>query len=110
MKIELKLTATQLAYIGMSFEALCEDNAPKFGILTRKEKASYTIAQDIADKLHNKIRAINRKSTKKLIKATFKYHEAFAINYLTQKDKDFHTDPYLKAVAQNIYSQLDPKL
>lgn len=110
MKIEVKLTAPQLAYIAMRSHAFCEDNRPKFGILTRKEKAALTIAQDVADKLHTKARTLNRGKPKKDHKVTFKYHEALSVNYFAFHDKDNKTDDFIRSLAQNIHSQLDPLL
>jgi len=110
MKIELNLTPAQLAYLGMRFDSFCEQNKPKFNVLNRRSKATFTIAQDVADKLHTKVRALSRGTPKKSSKITLKYHEAFSVHYFVMSDKDNQTDNYLKTLALNIFIQLDPKL
>jgi len=110
MKIELKLTAPQLAYLGMRFDAFCEQNKRRFPVLDRRSKAAFTIAQDVADKLHSKVRILNRGTPKKSYKITFKYHEAHSVQYFVMSDKDNNSDNYIRTLAQNIFLELDPKL
>ena len=109
MIIALKLTAAQLAYLDTFFESYCEETKIKFGTLSKEEKTTFSIAQDVADKLHTKARTANRSAKKKEYKVSFKYHEAHAINHFISYDVS-NDDQYISSVAQNIYSQLDPKL
>lgn len=111
MKIELKISPAQLVYVATVFEAFCEANKGKWATMTRKDKAAFTIAQDVADKLHNRARTASRPAKAgKQLKVTFKYHEALAVNSFAMHDKDKATDSFIRSLASNIYLQLDPKL
>lgn len=110
MKVELILTAPQLAYLATSFDSFCEHYKPKWSTLPQKDKATYTIIQDVADKLTTKVRTLGRKANPKPSKMTFKYHEAHAINAYLLLAKDTYKDDYIKSLAINIFSQIDQKL
>lgn len=111
MKIELKLTSAQIAFLATVINSFVDDHKQKFISMSRQEKAAYTIAVDIADKLHNKVRILNRKvSSSKPHKISFKYHEAHGINYFVRNLKDSGHDDYFDSVALTIFIQLDQKL
>ena len=117
MKIELQLTAAQILFISAVTNDFVARNKKTIGFKTRQEKAVYSMAMDVADKLHTKERAIERKfdaNSQKLHKLTFKYHEAHCIHYFVWKLKDSpaknDNDIYFNSVASNIFSQLDQKL
>ncbi len=118
MKIELNLTQAQILFLSAVINKFVEDCRDKVVRMSRQEKAAYTIAVDVADKLHAKARILERgfnAKSKKLYKMTFKYHEARGINYFVRTLKDCPVDDapdsyYFNSLALNIYLQLDPKL
>jgi len=118
MKVELELTTPQFVYLSAAFHNFCESNKPVFHTLGRQEKAMYTIIQSIADKLYTRTRTLSRQSTAsktkkgkpKLHKLTLIYYEAHAVSAYMFQAKDNAPDEFLRAVSNNIYSQLEQKL
>jgi hypothetical protein len=111
MKVDIKLKAVHIAYLDACFSSYCDAYKEMFPRLSRKEKAAFTIALDVSDRLSIKARNLSRKpDNKKLHKMTFKYHEAHAINFYVFKTKDTEPDVYFRAIAQTIYNELDQKL
>jgi len=118
MKIQLDITPTQILFLSAVINKFVEDSREKVVRMSRQEKAAYTIAVDVADKLHTKARFLERSfnaKSNKLYKMTFKYHEAHGINYFVRTLKDSPVDgapdsSYFNSLALNIYLQLDPKL
>ncbi|RWX00943.1 hypothetical protein [Flavobacterium cerinum] len=118
MKIELELTTPQFVYLSAAFHSYCEFNKPKFHTLSGQQKAIYTISQAVADKLYTRTRGLSRqpspsktkKGKPKLHKLTLIYHEARAVSVYMCEAKDIEPDEFFRALANNIYSQLDQKL
>ena len=118
MKIQLNINPAQILFLSAVINKFVEDSREKVVRMSRQEKAAYTIAVDVADKLHTKARSLEKgfnAKSKKLYQMTFKYHEAHSINYFvkTLKDCSVVDAPdayYFNSLAQNIYLQLDPKL
>lgn len=111
MKIELQLTTEQIIFLNAVVNSFVDDHKSKWTAMPRKEKAAYSIAVDVADKLHTKARTVARKAKSgKPIKMSFKYHEAQGINYFVSTLKDHEGDAYFRSVALNIYIKLDQKL
>ncbi|RWX03386.1 hypothetical protein [Flavobacterium cerinum] len=118
MKIELELTPSQFVYLSALLHAFCESNKYNFHMFSRQEKAKYTISQAMADRLYNRSRGlmrhptpiITKKGKPKLHKLTLIYHEAQTASIFMCEAKDKETDDFCRALANNIYSQLDQKL
>ena len=112
MKIELQLTAAQIVFLSVLINKFVDDYRKQFVRMPRKEKAAYTIALDVADRLHTKSRSVERSlKQKKLFKMTFKYYEAHGINYFISTLKDNPgNDTYFDTMVLNIHGQLDQKL
>lgn len=111
MKIQLELSTEQVIYLNGILNGFVDSRKSLWATMSCKEKAAYTIAVDVADKLHAKARSASRKmNTDRLSKVSFKYHEAYGINYFVCALKDREEDIYYRSIALGIYIQLDQKL
>ncbi|GIZ10005.1 hypothetical protein [Flavobacterium sp. UMI-01] len=109
MKIDLKLTPENALIIAATIEAVYNTKAH-----TRRNKATLSIAIDVASKLDGKAVHIKAKrnlfDAKKKIKVTLKYHEADMLELLLIQQLEGVQDPYIRLEIQKTINDLNQKL
>jgi hypothetical protein len=109
MKIDLRLTPETAIIIAATIEAVYNTKA-----FTRRNKATLSIALDVAAKLDGKAVLIkgkrNQFDAKKKIKVSLKFHEADMLELLLiQQMKDIQ-EPYIRLQIQKTIDDLNQKL
>lgn len=109
MKIDLRLTPENAIIIAATIEAVYNTTA-----LTRRNKATLSIALDVAAKVDGKAVALKAKrnlfDAKKKIKITLKFHEADMLELLLIQQLEGVTDAYIRQQIQKTINDLNQKL
>lgn len=80
--------------------------------LQREKKTAYTIMLDVADKVMNKAKNLNRQLTmdKKKHDISLKWHEAETLELFLTRFQEVESNPYDANLYRKIISQLNQKL
>lgn len=110
MKVELKINNDALMAVSQLIQKIYNLSVS----VNHIENVYISIGYDLADLFDNKVKTKIKKADlfdqKKLIKFTFKYHEAWALHEILRNLKPFADSSFKKHQIQTVIDKLNPKL
>jgi hypothetical protein len=109
MKIKIKLSPDELRFLEKKTNTIFSISTYD---LQKDKKSAYTIMLDIADKVMNKAKNLNRQLSigKKKHDVSLKWHEAETLELFLTGFQEIETDPYDANLFRKIISQINQKL
>ena len=114
MKIALKLSADQIAYLHSTLSDSAIVDVAAFARADRSNKVVLSIIGGVAETFEDKFKEVSRKptlfDTKKKYKITLQYHEAFAVNTIVKERAAKERDAWRKTTANKLFITIDEML
>ena len=109
MKIKIKLTTDELLYLEKKSYYVAGIH---INDLPKEKRSTYTIMLDVADKVTNKGKSVNRQMTigKGKHSLSLKWHEAETLEMYLRGLEQSETDHYALNIIRKVTSQINQKL